>query len=209
MPETARQSITPRSLKLEAGLEKVLVLPKVGTQKTSSPAEVQNVCKLQVGNLGCCELALCVLNPVMRTREYLLLEGVAGLNEKSREPLSFSLGAEGARPLGFLRGVSGQDQPGATQGRSAAGTRRRSAPPTRGRSPSNDSVQRVGGCCGGGAGSSGLCCFLPSTAQPPRPREPPAQASGVQASGAQTSWLQVSRAQASGRQTSDRAHSSP
>ncbi|XP_004852962.1 membrane protein FAM174B [Heterocephalus glaber] len=44
----------------------------------------------------------------------------------------------------------------------------RPAPPTWGRSPSNDSVQRVGGS----AGSSGLRSFLPGTAQPPRPREP-------------------------------------
>lgn len=31
---------------------------------------------------------LCVLNLLMRTREYLFLEGAAGLNEKSHESLS-------------------------------------------------------------------------------------------------------------------------
>ncbi|XP_071068710.1 membrane protein FAM174B [Dasypus novemcinctus] len=75
--------------------------------------------------------------------------------------------------------LGGPWSPGTRGSRRAERSRPRAqspAPPTWGRGPSNDSVQRVGG---GGAGSSGRRSFLPGTAQPPPPREPPVQASAL------------------------------
>lgn len=99
-------------------------------------------------------------------------EAVQRLHENGPGSHYFCAGSHVPRGWGMC--VTGTARGGAERSRDP---RRWPAPPTRGRSPSNDSVQRVGGGGGGGADSSGLRGFLPSTAQPP-----PSRDLGVQAS---------------------------